>query len=668
MANLSQQKRQRMLDFLETIKKNNPNEDTRIAINEIENELTEKKYGLVWEKHEENVDVQMRSNVPVFTEVKDREILGVSDSNDFNFLLEGDNLHSLKLLEKTHKGKVDVIYIDPPYNRGKNDFRYDDLYIKKDDAFKHSMWLSFMSERLTIARRLLNVNGVIFISIDDNEQAPLKMLCDEVLGIDNFLGIIIQNKQNSKNDTTDIQKNHEYIIAYRKQCNYISDTKVKATVVNSHPVTKKVIQDGERYYYLNDSITTRGEGGTLSKRKNLGYTVYYNPETDEKVGVADYDIEKALISDDEADVYSTRNDLVSKGYVPVRPPRVRGHLGCWTWDINKFNNENDNIVVIKSSRGENYIVKKRTFVPKEDVYESNGKLFYDVYADSNVRSIIDFSTNDGSTELSNILGTSGEFDNPKNVEMIKYLISLYPSRNALVLDFFAGSGTTGQAVLELNRQDRGKRRFILCTDNQNNICEEVTYKRVNNRIKGYSFNGKKTSVIFNKQISLKDLSNLEVMEEILTDYDKKVSEAEQIYDEVIKDFSNGCLTITVAENATERISGIPANLKYYKTDFIPKTSYDQFYSVGENLEKHIKEMVQLEHGISLDNNEYILLLSDEDADELEKNEEKLANCKGIYISSSVFLTRKQQTKFSGVLQTKIPDYYFEEELREVGEL
>lgn len=217
MQNLSQQKRQRMLDFLEQIKSSSDDEKTVIAINEIENELVEKKYGLVWEKHIEQVDEDIKTNVPVFTEVEDRAILsGVDDS--CNFLLEGDNLHSLKLLEKTHAGKIDCIYIDPPYNRGKNDFIYDDNYVNSDDAFKHSKWLSFMYERLLIAKRLLNKAGAIFISIDDNEQSPLKLLCDDVFGVENFLGIIIQNKQNSKNDSTDIQKNHEYIISYRKQC------------------------------------------------------------------------------------------------------------------------------------------------------------------------------------------------------------------------------------------------------------------------------------------------------------------------------------------------------------------------------------------------------------------------------------------------------------------
>ncbi len=125
MANLSQHKRERMLKFIETIKAEHTDDDSIIALNEIENELNSKKYGLVWEQHEEAVDVQMRTHVPVFTEIPEREIKANPDDEGYNFLLEGDNLHSLKLLEKTHRGKIDVIYIDPPYNTVNKDFFLD---------------------------------------------------------------------------------------------------------------------------------------------------------------------------------------------------------------------------------------------------------------------------------------------------------------------------------------------------------------------------------------------------------------------------------------------------------------------------------------------------------------------------------------------------------------
>lgn len=175
MPNLSQMKRKRMLEFLGKIKEEHKNDNEMlIALGEIENELNSKKNGLVWEEHEEKVDVQMRTHIPVFTEVKEREI-SAAPNKPYNFLLEGDNLHSLYLLEKTHKGKVDVIYIDPPYNTGNEDFIYEDTLIDAFDEYRHSKWLSFMGERLRIAERLLSSQGCIFISIDDNEQAPLKI-------------------------------------------------------------------------------------------------------------------------------------------------------------------------------------------------------------------------------------------------------------------------------------------------------------------------------------------------------------------------------------------------------------------------------------------------------------------------------------------------------------
>ena len=142
MANLSQIKREKMLEFLETLKEQHSDDESLIAINQIENELTSQKYGLVWEEHEEEVDVKMQTHIPVFTEVEKKEIIGDSKSEQYNFLLEGDNLHSLKLLEKTHKGKIDVIYIDPPYNTKNKDFVYDDKRIGEEDTYRHSMWLS----------------------------------------------------------------------------------------------------------------------------------------------------------------------------------------------------------------------------------------------------------------------------------------------------------------------------------------------------------------------------------------------------------------------------------------------------------------------------------------------------------------------------------------------
>ncbi len=188
-----------------------------------------------------------------------------------------------------------------------------------------------MSERLNIAKKLLSYEGAIFIQIDDNEQAPLKLLCDDAFGADNFMGIIIQNKMNVKNDTVNIQKNLEYILAYRKKNLYINGSRVKPTLLQIKEKYRPALKEGNRHYYVGDAITTRGEGGTLNARPNLGYTVYYNPEADDKIAVADYDIELARTSNSIEEIYSHDEALIEKGYVPILPPMVRGKLGYWTY-------------------------------------------------------------------------------------------------------------------------------------------------------------------------------------------------------------------------------------------------------------------------------------------------------------------------------------------------
>ena len=172
-TNLSKIRRDKMLKTLSEIKKNISDEETLNSLSLIENELTKKKYGLIWEEHEERVDKELETQIPTFEEIKDKEIICNPDEK-FNFLLEGDNFHSLYLLEKTHKGKIGCIYIDPPYNRGKNDFIYNDNFVVTEDSYRHSKWLSFMSRRLELAKNLMRNDGLIFISIDDYEYAQLK--------------------------------------------------------------------------------------------------------------------------------------------------------------------------------------------------------------------------------------------------------------------------------------------------------------------------------------------------------------------------------------------------------------------------------------------------------------------------------------------------------------
>ena len=207
-----------MLAYLDKLKALNDDDEHIRAITEIENALNEKKYGLVWEEHSEHVDEMLEDHIPIFTEDNARKIVADKQS-PYNFLLEGDNLHSLKLLEKTHKGKIDIIYIDPPYNMGKKDFVYNDRYIEDEDGYKHSKWLSFMNERLTIAHHILSKQGFIAISIDENEVAQLRILCDEIFGEKNLLSVQhIQVRYSNKNlnEKNDWQPVMEYVLIYAK--------------------------------------------------------------------------------------------------------------------------------------------------------------------------------------------------------------------------------------------------------------------------------------------------------------------------------------------------------------------------------------------------------------------------------------------------------------------
>lgn len=545
MANLSQEKRQRMLAFLNTIREEHKDDDdVLIALGEIENELNSKKYGLVWERHEEAVDVQMRDNIPVFTECVDKEI--TTTTGGVNFLLEGDNLHSLRLLEKTHAGRIDYIYIDPPYNTGSSDFRYDDSIIGKEDGYRHSKWISFINERLLIAKRLLSEDGLIFISIDDHEVAPLTLLCNEIFGEDNHVETVIwKNKYGAGAKTVGFISVHEYVLCYSNR--NISDLTSELDAEGQSAYKKKDEKFESRGGFLTQPLMTT----SLGDRPNLMYPIEYN------------------------------GDIIH--------PRKQ-----WVWSKERLLAaiENNEVEFNKKKDG-TYSVRAKKYLIDENGDIRRGKPL----------SIMNGPfTQDGTKEIREIFGSENIFKFSKPSELIRHFISFAVNGNlkkdATILDFFAGSGTTAQAVMEQNRRDGGNRKFILCTNNENNICEEVTYERIKRVIEGYG--------------------------------------------------------------DTE---GIPANLKYYRTDFVSKDSD----SLTDELLEHIKEMIQLEHGIKLDGNQYLMVLTDEEADKLEQEWDKYKNVKALYVSRNVLFTTEQNMLFSNVDIHIIPDDYFKFELQEVGE-
>ena len=445
-----------------------------------------KTYGLVWEDKPEAVEERLQEELPVLKEVPERAIVSDAPDAPNHILIEGDNLEALTTLAYTHAGRIDVIYIDPPYNTGNKDFVYNDSFVDREDTYRHSKWLSFMSRRLRIANTLLSEDGVIFIQVDDNEAANVKLLCDSIFGEYNALGPFIQNKLNAKNDSLNVQKNHEYIFCYRLKSKIDEKSKKEIPVlIRKDEIDKEVFKEGDEYYYFNDSITTRGEGGTLRKRPNLGYSFYVNPNTLDFVAVMDYNPMNIKSFTDESKIYVENEEILQEGYsVIVRPPKVRNELGVWTWDINKANTEKINLKISRTKNG--YTIKKRTFVPADEVVEINGKFWYKKVTETNSKSILKYSTNDGSNVYNDIFNHSVEFNNPKNVALICYLIKLFYKKDTTILDFFAGSGTTLHATMQLNAEDGGHRQCILVTNNENGICENVTYERNKRVICGYT--------------------------------------------------------------------------------------------------------------------------------------------------------------------------------------
>lgn len=563
MANLSQMRRQRMLAFLSKMREQHKDDDeVLVAINEVENEITEKKYGLVWEEHSEEVEERMVEEVPVFTEVHDKEIALTNDG--YNFLLEGDNLHSLHLLEKTHKEKIDVIYIDPPYNTGNGDFIYDDCIVDENDTFRHSKWLSFMAKRLRIAWSLLSNDGIIFISIDDHEQSNLSQLCNTLFGEDSHVTTMIWQRKTGASDAKGLATITEYILVYTKN----KDKKTWNNVFTENTGSF----DRNRYRFSDEYESERGMYYTDSlDRGGLRYSDSLN-----------YAIE---CPDGTKTFPNGRTEFINDGWT-------------WKWGEEKvkWGLENGFITFKKSKNkpsGWTVQYKNYMFVDNEGNPVSRTAPFKNL--------ILNILNANGVNEQKAIFGEK-VFNNPKPVELIKFLVHLSKT-NKTTLDFFAGSGTTGQAVLELNKEDGGNRKFILCTNNENNICESVTYPRLQTVITGMRQDGNKYS------------------------------------------------------------DGIPANLKYYKTDYIPKKSDN----LSADLIKHIDEMIQLEYHVKIDKDKYISVLTDEDADELEKNWQNFPNIRAIYISRSVLLTGKQRELFETKDCFVIPDYYFREELRDAGE-
>lgn len=413
---------------------------------------TQKKYGLVWEDKPENVELQMVSELPVLTEVKDRAIISEDADAPNHILIEGDNLHALTALTYTHAGRIDVIYIDPPYNTGKKDeFKYNDRWIDAENAYRHSCWLSFISKRLKLAKQLLKKDGLIFISIDDNEIGQLKVLCDEIFSANsnpqnsNSLGVLVWDLGGGTS-AGHFTRSHEYILAYCNDKSLLPNFSGGEGIIDDRAIKKKSKKNAESEYTFKkgtkfeaqDGFELQGQwGGTEITRLISGRMICKNGQLCEDVTLA----------------------------------------ACWTQrdQMDSFFAGEDTI----DTKGQHVI---------EFYFRENGKLYCRKSRDkinppSVFRGIA--NTKQGSSLIKEIFNGEEPIGFAKPINLISFLLGLKPA-NSLILDFFAGSGTTLHATMQLNAEDGGHRQCILVTNNENSICEEVTYVRNQRVIQGYT--------------------------------------------------------------------------------------------------------------------------------------------------------------------------------------
>ena len=559
-TNLSKQKREDLLSKIEEIRNHiktklyDENAGKLFGyLNELAAQVNGQKYGLVFEEHRESIDDTLEKNLPVLTEEKK---LFVDGGGELNFLLEGDNLASLQLLEKTHKGKIDVIYIDPPYNTGNKDFIYDDDFVDSSDSFRHSKWLSFIKKRLRIARELLNEKGVIFISIDDNEQANLKLLCDEIFGQENFASMFPWRKRTAKSDVPfGISQDYEWILCYANR-DFI------ASIEGKDRQYFETEDFPNRPWRFHDLTTQR----TIEERPNSNYTMI-NPKT--------------------GDEY------------PVNPIR------CWAVTKDTFQQYyNEGRIIFPGDYDFLKISKPVLRYWKDDDIKKAGTNFGRIAVSTKFPETVGMSQ-DGTKEITEILQEKA-FLYPKSLELIKFLLqfSTFNFQSSTILDFFAGSGTTGHAVLKLNSEDGGHRKFILCTNNENGICRDITYQRLKTVITGKRKDGSKYS------------------------------------------------------------DGFPGSLKYFKVDFVPVTE-KEYYEYADKLLLHVRELVELENAVDFkrDKSVAIVLTEEELAEFTNKIEEASQTMtKILYLGHDVLLSKEQKSLFKkrGIKVKIIPQYYYPE--------
>lgn len=396
----------------------------------------------MWERDEIDHDLSVNNDFVALDWDAD---LSCGDGPQDNLIIEGDNFDALRYLRMTHAGRVKCIYIDPPYNTGNRDFIYNDHFIDKEDNYRHSKWLEFMFRRLELAKDLLTEDGVIFVSIDDNEVFHLGLLMEQIFDAANFVASFIWRKVDSPNDNkVAITPDHEFVICYaltKEQARFVP--LLAPGILEAY----RVAADGSRY---RDRLVKKNGKNSLRRDRPTMFFPIIDPDGNEVLPIHDNGEEaRWAMGRDGVEKHRVAGTLIWK---------QREKLGKTVWEP-----------------------YAREFAPNNPV-----RPYPTIWSDLP-------TMRQAKAMLRDIFDTSDLFSTPKPVELIERILRMINDPNAVILDFFAGSGTTAQAALNLNREDGGNRRFILVSSTEatvetpnKNLCHDVCAERVRRVVAGYT--------------------------------------------------------------------------------------------------------------------------------------------------------------------------------------
>jgi len=448
-------------------------------IEEVRKLKSRKKFGLVWEEKPEDVVEKCKLEIPFLKEDNTKNIL-IDSNYPTNLIIEGDNYHSLLTLNYTHAGKIDLIYIDPPYNTGNKSWKYNNDYVDKEDVYRHSKWLSMMSKRIKLAKNLLKKDGVLICAIDENEYARLSLLLEEIFyGYEQHSVVIIHNPKGVQGKN--FSYTHEYAIFVVPSGDKI--------------IRNRKLEKAEIYI---SNLRNWGSESLRTDAKNCFYPIMIKNE--KIIGFGD-------VCADDFHPASANIELKEDGIVLVYPIDDSGVERKWRYARQSVESIRDILIVSKSKKG-NYQIK---------IAKDYGTL-KTVWTDKK------YDASEYGTKLIKKIVIDCVFVFPKSLYTVYDCVAavVADKKESVILDFFAGSGTTGHAVMELNKTDKGKRSFILCTNNENGIAEDVCYPRIKGVIDGYeNIKGIPTNLRYYRTAFLKKSP---VSDDIKTDLIRKAVE------------------------------------------------------------------------------------------------------------------------------------------------